>query len=179
MLRFQNNYHKKNEYIFNVIFFIPPKFSLHMYLNCIQWSTFTISTRYTPDIYMLWKNSAYIKNITNYNRTPPFICYINKYYHLGCFQKLIGKLIKVTSNSSSYFFYFGFFFFFFGRHGRDHMVVGFTATCAISAYHRCCFEVESRSGRGLQHYVIKSVSDLPQVGRFPRFPPPIKLTATK
>ena len=22
-----------------------------------------------------------------------------------------------------------------GRHGRDHMVVGFTTTCAISAYH--------------------------------------------
>jgi hypothetical protein len=22
-----------------------------------------------------------------------------------------------------------------GRHGRDRMVVGFTATCAISAYH--------------------------------------------
>jgi hypothetical protein len=22
-----------------------------------------------------------------------------------------------------------------GRHGHDHMVVGFTATCAISAYH--------------------------------------------
>jgi hypothetical protein len=22
-----------------------------------------------------------------------------------------------------------------GRHGRDHMVIGFTTTCAISAYH--------------------------------------------
>ena len=22
-----------------------------------------------------------------------------------------------------------------GRHGRDHMVVGFTTTCVISAYH--------------------------------------------
>jgi hypothetical protein len=36
-------------------------------------------------------------------------------------------------------------------------------------------------GRGVQHYVIKFVSDLRQVGGFLRvlqFPPPIKLTAT-
>jgi hypothetical protein len=46
------------------------------------------------------------------------------------------------------------------------MVVGFTTTYAISAYpHRCC-EVESRSGRGLQHYMIKFVSDLRQIGGF-------------
>jgi len=37
------------------------------------------------------------------------------------------------------------------------------------------------SGRGVQHYVIKFVSDLRQVGGFLRvlqFPPPIKLTST-
>jgi hypothetical protein len=39
-------------------------------------------------------------------------------------------------------------------------------------------EVESRSGRGVQHYVIKFVSDLRQVSGFLRFPPPLKLTAT-
>jgi hypothetical protein len=42
-------------------------------------------------------------------------------------------------------------------------------------------EFESRSGRGVQQYVIKFVSDLRQVGGFLRvfrFPPPIKLTAT-
>jgi len=41
--------------------------------------------------------------------------------------------------------------------------------------------VESRSGRGAQHYVIKFVLDLRQVGGFLRvlrFPPPMKLTAT-
>ena len=66
-----------------------------------------------------------------------------------------------------------------GCRGRDHMVVGFTTTYTISAYHYCCCEFESRSGRGVQHYVIKFVSDLRQVGGFlrvPRFPPPIKLT---
>jgi len=63
--------------------------------------------------------------------------------------------------------------------GRDRMVVGFTTTYAISAYHHWCWEFESRSGRGVQHYVIKFVSDLRQVGGFARvlrFPPPIKLT---
>jgi len=56
------------------------------------------------------------------------------------------------------------------------MVVGFTNAYAISAYHHWCCEFESRSERGIQHYVIKFVSDLRQVGGFLRFPPPIKLT---
>ena len=61
------------------------------------------------------------------------------------------------------------------------MIVGFTTTYAISAFHHWCCEFKSRWGRGVQHYVIKFVSDLRQVGGFlrvPRFPPPIKLTAT-
>ena len=64
---------------------------------------------------------------------------------------------------------------------RDRMVVGFTTTYTISAYHHLCCEFESRSGRGVQHYVIKFVRDLRQVGGFLRvlrFPPPIKLTTT-
>jgi hypothetical protein len=68
-----------------------------------------------------------------------------------------------------------------GRRGRGRMVVGFTITYAISAYHHRWCEFESRSGRGIQHYVIKFVIDLRQVGGFfrvLRFPPPIKLTAT-
>jgi hypothetical protein len=66
-----------------------------------------------------------------------------------------------------------------GCHGCDRMVVGFTTTYAISAYHHWCCELESRSGRGVQHYVIKFVSDLRQVGGFLRvlrFPPPISKT---
>jgi len=48
------------------------------------------------------------------------------------------------------------------------MVVGLTTTYAISAYHH---EFESPSGWGVQHYVIKFVSDLRQVGGFlPRGP---------
>jgi hypothetical protein len=38
----------------------------------------------------------------------------------------------------------------------------------IQAYHHCCCEFESRSGRGVQHYVIKFVSDLWQIGGFLR-----------
>jgi len=58
-------------------------------------------------------------------------------------------------------------------------VVGFSSTYAISVYHHLCCECESRSGRGVQHYVIKFVSDLWQVGgilRVLRFPPPTKVT---
>jgi hypothetical protein len=44
-----------------------------------------------------------------------------------------------------------------GRRGRDLMVVGDTTTFATSAYHHC--EIKSCSGQGVQHYVIKFVSD--------------------
>jgi hypothetical protein len=61
---------------------------------------------------------------------------------------------------------------------RDRMVVGFTTTYVISAYHHWCCEFKSRSGQGVKH-VIKFVSDLRQVSGswVLRFPPPIKLTA--
>ena len=47
-----------------------------------------------------------------------------------------------------------------GRRGHDSMLVGFTTTYVISAYHHRCCEFESRSGRSTKHYVIKFVSDL-------------------
>jgi hypothetical protein len=37
----------------------------------------------------------------------------------------------------------------------DRMVVGFTTISAISVYHNWCCEFKSRSGWGVQHYVIK------------------------
>ena len=61
------------------------------------------------------------------------------------------------------------------------MVVGFTTTYAIGAYHHWCCEFESCSGRGVQHYVIKFVSDLRQVGGFLRilqFPPGTPISST-
>jgi len=36
-----------------------------------------------------------------------------------------------------------------GRRGRDHLVVGFTTTYAISAYHHWCCEFEPHSWRGV------------------------------
>ena len=66
-----------------------------------------------------------------------------------------------------------------GRRGSDRMVVGFTTTYAIGAFHHWFCEFQSQSRWGVQHYVIKFVSDLLQVGGFLwvlRFPPPIKLT---
>ena len=53
------------------------------------------------------------------------------------------------------------------RRGRDRMVVGFTNTYAISAYHHQKV-VSSNPVHGdvysIQHYVIQFVSDLRQVG---------------
>jgi len=46
------------------------------------------------------------------------------------------------------------------------MVVGFTTTYAIGAYHHWCCWFESRSGRGVQHYVIQFFSDLRQIRDF-------------
>jgi hypothetical protein len=70
-----------------------------------------------------------------------------------------------------------------GRRGRDRMVVRFTTTFVITAYHHWSCEFESRTGEvySIQHYVIQFVSDLRQVGGFLRvlrFPLSIKLTAT-
>ena len=42
-----------------------------------------------------------------------------------------------------------------GRRDRVRMVVGFTTTYAISTYQHWCSEFESRTGRWVQHYVIK------------------------
>ena len=64
------------------------------------------------------------------------------------------------------------------RRGCDYMVVRFITTYAISAYSNPAQEWGVFSK---QHYVIKFVSELPQVGGFLlvlRVSPPIKLTAT-
>jgi hypothetical protein len=45
----------------------------------------------------------------------------------------------------------------------------------LRAYHHWCCEFESRSGRDVQHYVIKFVSDLRRVGGFLWLPPHNKL----
>ena len=68
-------------------------------------------------------------------------------------------------------------------HG-DRMIVGFTTTYAISAYHhsRCEFKSHSGEVHSIQHYMIKFVSELRQVGDFllvVRFPPQRKLVATE
>jgi len=57
-----------------------------------------------------------------------------------------------------------------GLRGRDRMIVGFTTTCAIGAYHHLHCELEPSSDKvySIQHYVIKFVSDLRQVGGFLR-----------
>ena len=50
------------------------------------------------------------------------------------------------------------------RRGRGLMVVGFTTTYAVSAYHHSYGEFEPRSWRDVQNYGIHFVSNLQQVG---------------
>ena len=104
--------------------------------------------------------------------------YINGWWFIS-YVISVGHISKrpyrffIIKTNSSIMLYFN-----RGRRGRDRMVVGFPTTYAISAYHRWCCEFESRSGLGVQHFVIKFASDLRQVGGFfrvLRFPP---LTAT-
>ena len=69
------------------------------------------------------------------------------------------------------------------RRCRDRMVVEFTTTCAISVYHTKVMSSNPVHGDmySIQHYVIKFVSVLRQVGdvlQVHRWPPPIKLTTT-
>ena len=60
---------------------------------------------------------------------------------------------------------------------HDHMVVGFTTTCVLGAYHHLSCEFDYADGDEylIQHYMIKFVSGLRQVVGFHwvlRFPPP-------
>jgi len=89
------------------------------------------------------------------------------------FHRTSCKLHSLCKMNCSYL---NLFIIFYGdRHGHDRMVVGFTTTYAISAYHHWCCEFESRSGRGVQHYVVKFISDFLRVFWFP---PSIKMTTT-
>ena len=68
-----------------------------------------------------------------------------------------------------------------GSRGHDRMVVGFTTTCAISAYHHLSCEFEPRSWRGVVDTTLcDKVCQWVATGlvspRMLRFPPPIKLT---
>jgi len=60
------------------------------------------------------------------------------------------------------------------------MVVGFTTTLQSASITTKVVSSYPIHGEvySIQHYVIKFVSDLQQVGAFLRFPPRIKLTAT-
>jgi hypothetical protein len=64
------------------------------------------------------------------------------------------------------------FLFVWGRRGRDRMIVGFTITCAIIAYHHYSSEYEPRSWRGVLDTTLCDFL------RIVRFPLPIKLNAT-
>jgi hypothetical protein len=121
-------------------------------------------------IYVLWSTAAFF--VVGVNVSGNGKCY---------FVKKNKKKTKKTLQFYQKVFWTSYHQHAGGRRGRDRMVVGLYTTYAISAYHHWCCELESRSVRGVQHYVKEFVSDLRQVGcflRVLRFPQPIKRTAT-
>jgi hypothetical protein len=98
---------------------------------------------------------------------------------------LIVKVYNMNNKSSTICFpsYTFLIIEFRGRHGRDRMVVGFPTTCASVPITTNVVSSNPVHGEvySIQHYMIKFVSDLREVGGFHwvlRFPPHIKLTAT-
>jgi hypothetical protein len=81
-------------------------------------------------------------------------------------HKKLLSFIKISQKKMSYLF----------SRGHDHMVVGFTTTCSNS--HITTKVVNMIPAHGevylIQHYVIKFVSDLRQVGGVLLPPPPNK-----
>jgi hypothetical protein len=90
---------------------------------------------------------------------------LSKSWHM-CTLYLYAVAHVSTFSSQTKYMYIAIFtplsMWIWGRCGGDRMVVGFTTTSAISAYHNWC-EFKSRSGWGIHHYVIKFVSNLRQV----------------
>jgi hypothetical protein len=90
----------------------------------------------------------YEKNLKIYNMCQYYLISINISY---VYSKLVHDYFLIL---------------YWSRRGRDRMLVGSTTTYAIGAYPHWCCGFDCRSGLGEQHYVIKFVSDLWQVGGF-------------
>ena len=85
-----------------------------------------------------------IKNKLNSNRTHLYLNHTIILHILFIISSIYYIPHPVLSNFSNR-----------GHHGCDCMAVGFTTTFGNNAHHHWCCEFESRSERGVQHYVIK------------------------
>ena len=110
-----------------------------------------------------------------------YVCRNTAWYNHFKSRSIIGTLILFKNLiTSTLYIYICIVVGDLGQSMLWSMVVGFTTTYAIGAYHHWCSEFESHSGQGVQHYMIKLVCDLQQVVGFLWvlwFPPPIKLSA--
>jgi hypothetical protein len=143
----------------------PPVFSgvratrclvLYVYFvdRCLSWCTFSFGhcVVCSPSIYGFWLPLWYLKTL------------------LG---RVVLSVIKIFITSNSHNNH---------CHGRGRIVVGLTTTCAIMTITTNVVSSNHAHGEvhSIQHYVIKCISDLRQIGGFLcvlQFPPPIKLIA--
>jgi hypothetical protein len=77
------------------------------------------------------------------------ICSSPKYFEIFACRWKIGNAQSINHVQHSFYER--------GRRGHDRMVIGFTTTYAISAYHHWRYEFKSRSGEvcSIQHYVCQ------------------------
>ena len=75
------------------------------------------------------------------------------------------------------FMCFEYYYFCADRHGRDHIVVGFSTICVISAYHHSRCEFEPHSWRGVLDTTLCNKVCL-WLGTGPWFSPGIPISST-
>ena len=139
-------------------------FFLQMY-KILAWCTVCANICSSQTFYMLslckWQNISYLILYTQCNIDKDCCCQglacvhcIFMLWHMYPHFHLKLKYIAIFTSLSMWIW---------SRCGGDRMVVGITTTSAISTYHSGCCEYTSRSEWGVQHNVIKFVSDLWQV----------------
>ena len=112
--------------------------------------------------YGLFSQWIWLKDINvNYNKSDVLSAIISRPYtellcnlskHIVTYMTICWRMYYIQHQQTSSR----------GRRGRDRMVVGFTTTYAIGAYHHwscVAFDFRSVEMYSIQHYVIKFVSD--------------------
>ena len=118
-----------------MIFHVFPSRVMRLYLQNMS----TIRFLYN-NLILLWTNHLNFLDIVGIDEIILFSILTNKYAVSSTYSKINVPPWPLR-----------------GHHDRDRMVIGFTTTYAISADHHWCWEFESQSGQGVQHYVIKFV----------------------
>ena len=116
-----------------------------------------------PYTFFMWQARVWISSLICHGI---FLCSVSSVKMWGDISFVdIGGIFKLSFHNLRWWHHWGKWLINV-IHSNVIWIYGYTHTYAISAYHHWCCEFESRSGRGVRHYVIKIVSALRQVGGF-------------